>query len=71
MDSGALYGHPDLAGKLLPGYDLISDLDTSNDGNGRDADASDPGDWISPSEANSARYPLCPAEDSSWHGSFI
>ena len=71
VDSGALYGHPDLAGKLLPGYDLISDLDTSNDGNGRDADASDPGDWISPSEANSARYPLCPAEDSSWHGSFI
>ena len=71
VDSGALHGHPDLAGKLLPGYDLISDLDTSNDGNGRDADASDPGDWISPSEANSARYPLCPAEDSSWHGSFI
>ena len=71
VDSGALYGHPDLAGKLLPGYDLISDLDTSNDGNGRDPDASDPGDWISPSEANSARYPLCPAEDSSWHGSFI
>ncbi len=71
VDSGALHGHPDLAGKLLPGYDLISDLDTSNDGNGRDPDASDPGDWISPSEANSARYPLCPAEDSSWHGSFI
>jgi len=71
VDSGAQYGHPDLAGKLLPGYDLISDLDTSNDGNGRDADASDPGDWISLSEANSARYPLCPAEDSSWHGSFI
>jgi serine protease len=71
VDSGALHGHPDLAGKLLPGYDLISDLDTSNDGNGRDPDASDPGDWISPSEAHSARYPLCPAEDSSWHGSFI
>ena len=71
VDSGALHGHPDLAGKLLPGYDLISDLDTSNDGNGRDPDASDPGDWISPTEADSARYPLCPAEDSSWHGSFI
>ena len=64
-------GHPDLAGKLLPGYDLISDLDTSNDGDGRDPDASDPGDWITSSEAGSGRYPLCPAEDSSWHGSFI
>jgi len=71
VDSGALYGHPDLAGKLLPGYDLISDLDTSNDGDGRDPDASDPGDWITSSEAGSGRYPLCPAEDSSWHGSFI
>ena len=71
VDSGALYGHPDLAGKLLPGYDLISDLDTSNDGDGRDPDASDPGDWITSSEAGSGRYPLCPAEDNSWHGSFI
>ena len=71
VDTGTVPGHPDLQGKLLPGYDLISDLDTSNDGDGRDADASDPGDWISDTEANSARYPGCPAEDSSWHGTFI
>ncbi len=71
VDTGALYGHPDLAGKLLPGYDLISDLDTANDGNGRDADASDPGDWVTEAEANSARFPNCPADDSSWHGTFI
>ena len=71
VDTGALFDHPDLAGKWLPGYDLISDLDTANDGNGRDADAADPGDWVSPAEAGSARYPGCPVEDSSWHGSFI
>ena len=70
-DSGIAYGHPDLQNKLLPGYDLISDLDTANDGDGRDADAWDPGDWISGPEANSARYPSCPAEDSTWHGTFI
>ena len=71
VDSGVAFGHPDLQAKLLPGYDLISDLDTSNDGDGRDADAWDPGDWISGPEANSSRFPSCPAEDSSWHGTFI
>lgn len=71
VDSGIAYGHPDLQDKLLPGYDLISDLDTSNDGDGRDADAWDPGDWISPGEANTGTYASCPAEDSSWHGTFI
>ena len=28
------------------GYDFIADLNTGNDGDGRDADASDPGDWV-------------------------
>ncbi len=71
VDTGALFDHPDLAGKWLSGHDLISDLDTSNDGDGRDADAADPGDWVTAAEAGSARYPGCPVEDSSWHGSFI
>lgn len=71
VDSGIAWGHPDLQDKILPGYDLISDLDTSNDGDGRDADAWDPGDWISDFEAYSSRFPGCPAEDSSWHGTFI
>ena len=39
--------HEDLAGRLLPGYDFISDPQVANDGDGRDADPSDPGDWIS------------------------
>ena len=38
--------HSDLAANILPGYDFISDTSVSNDGNGRDSDASDPGDWI-------------------------
>lgn len=72
VDSGVAYGHPDLQEKLLPGYDLIgADSDgsffTANDGDGRDADAWDPGDWVTTGEANTS----CPAEDSSWHGTFI
>lgn len=71
LDTGVVYSHPDLAGKLLPGYDMISDADTANDGGGRDNDPSDPGDWVTAAEANSARFPVCDAYDSSWHGTFI
>jgi serine protease len=61
--------HADLAGNLLPGYDFISDTFVSNDGNGRDSDASDPGDWINASECE----PGDPAsfEASSWHGTHV
>ena len=42
--------HADLAANILPGYDFISDTFVANDGNGRDSDAQDPGDWINPGE---------------------
>ena len=73
MDTGARYSHPDLAGRLLPGYDMISEVEYANDGNGRDADASDPGDWVSSSDIqrNRALFTGCAVEDSSWHGTFI
>ncbi|MEP7183150.1 MAG: S8 family serine peptidase [Betaproteobacteria bacterium] len=32
IDTGALYSHPDLAGRLLPGYDMIADCAVANDG---------------------------------------
>ena len=38
---------------------------TANDGNGRDADASDPGDFVTAGEAGTLG---CAATDSSWHG---
>ena len=75
LDTGVRPDHPDLAGKLLPGYDFVSaDPDGSfasaNDGNGRDADASDPGDWVTSAESTQANGPLqnCDIGDSSWHG---
>lgn len=50
IDTGALMSHPDLQGQFVPGYDFISNIYRSNDGNGIDADPSDPGD--SPSNGN-------------------
>jgi len=88
VDTGVRFDHPDLlsvaaGGKLLPGYDMISDARLANDGDGRDADASDPGDWVTAAEANDASGPfyqctrLDPdtgkygADNSSWHGTQV
>ena len=47
-DSGILYAannaaasHPDFAGKILPGYDFVSNLQSAGDGDGRDPDPYD------------------------------
>ena len=54
LDTGVRKDHPDLLSKLLPGYDFV-DASISNDGDGRDADPSDPGDFEG-------------TGTSSWHG---
>jgi serine protease len=59
--------HADLSGQILAGYDFITDTAVSNDGNGRDSDASDPGDWVAAGECGSGE----PAENSSWHGTHV
>jgi serine protease len=71
VDGGVRYDHPDLAGHLLPGYDFVSEVDYANDGDGRDADASDPGDWVSRAETRTAAFAGCDASNSSWHGTAI
>ncbi len=70
LDTGVRPEHPDLANRLLAGYDMISDPAVANNGVGRDADASDPGDWISWAEAHDPSGPFygCAVENSSWHG---
>ncbi|MGH7966287.1 MAG: S8 family serine peptidase, partial [Candidatus Binatia bacterium] len=67
VDSGILPNHPDLLGRILPGFDMISNPFTANDGNGRDADATDPGDWSLPGECGQGE----PGDSSSWHGTHI
>jgi serine protease len=68
LDTGVRADHPDLAGKLVPGYDMITDPLLANDGNGRDADPSDPGDWISAADVATEDFADCEVTDSSWHG---
>ncbi len=76
IDTGVRYSHPDLSAKLLPGYDFASDVANAGDGDGRDADASDPGDFISAAEVSDADLQaVCGAsltqQSSSWHGTRI
>lgn len=79
LDSGWTE-HPDLEpARLLPGYDMVSDWDsaagrgTARDGDGRDADARDPGDGVSSAErsADPSRYAGCSEATSSWHGTAV
>ncbi|MFL6662638.1 MAG: S8 family peptidase [Rhizobacter sp.] len=58
VDSG-IVPHADLSGRLVPGFDFVSDPTASNDGDGRDADARDPGDYG------------CNGSTSSWHGTHV
>lgn len=70
LDTGVRPEHPDLVGRLLSGYDMVSDSTAANDGNGRDADASDPGDWVTQAESDNRTGSLagCDVGNSSWHG---
>lgn len=57
IDSG-ITDHPDLNAQVLPGYDFVTDPSKSNDGDGRDSDPTDPGDYGN-------------GEASSWHGTHV
>ena len=71
LDTGTL-SHPDMAsGRILAGYDFVSDVSMANDGGGRDADPTDPGDWVSSTEAGQGAFSGCEQEASSWHGMVI
>jgi serine protease len=59
--------HVDLQGQILAGYDFITDTTISNDGNGRDSDASDPGDWTVAGQCGTGSA----ASNSSWHGTHV
>jgi len=69
IDTGILPAHPDIAGSpnLGPGYDMISNTFIANDGDGRDADPTDPGDAVAANEC----FQGSPARPNSWHGSHV
>lgn len=73
LDTGVRFDHPDLlrasqSGRLLSGYDFISNAAVANDGDGWDSDASDPGDWMTSAESIAAPFKGCTVSNSSWHG---
>ena len=45
IDTG-IASHSDLSANVLAGYDFISDIAKAGDGNGRDANPKDEGDWV-------------------------
>lgn len=59
--------HADLAANLLPGYDFIVNPSIAVDGGGRDADASDPGDYAPAGACATGSA----ARNSSWHGTHV
>src|SRR5262249_9610513 len=80
LDTGVRFDHPDLqwagdGGRLLPGYDMITNVTIANDSSARDADPADPGDWVSATDAQNPPFqgsdciPTGETHvDSSWHG---
>jgi serine protease len=57
IDTGVLLNHPDLQGRLIAGYDFISDPAIAGDGDGIDSNPDDPGDQ--------------PSGGSSFHGTHV
>ena len=73
IDTGVRPDHPDLAGRLLPGYCFISDSFVANGGACPGAGADDPGDWITSADisGHSSECGKATASPSSWHGTRV
>ncbi|MFD7456989.1 MULTISPECIES: S8 family peptidase [unclassified Streptomyces] len=66
IDTGYV-AHSDLAANIVGGYDFIADTAVSVDGDGRDSNPADPGDWYNANECGAG----VPASSSSWHGTHV
>ncbi|MEU9011739.1 S8 family serine peptidase [Streptomyces sp. NPDC048479] len=60
--------HTDVAANVVSGYDFISTAADARDGNGRDSDAKDEGDW---SATDGECGTGSKASNSSWHGTHV
>ncbi|WP_443067922.1 S8 family serine peptidase [Streptomyces sp. NBC_01351] len=66
IDTGYV-AHSDLAANVVAGYDFISSATDARDGNGRDNNAADQGDWTVAGECGTGST----ASNSSWHGTHV
>ena len=66
IDTGVT-AHPDLNGNVISGYDFITDAARARDGDGRDANPQDEGDWTVAGECSATWT----ARNSSWHGTHV
>lgn len=66
IDTGYV-AHSDLAANVVAGYDFISDPSDARDGDGRDNNPADEGDWTAADEC----APDTKADTSSWHGTHV
>lgn len=80
IDTGVRMDHPDLVGKVIPGYDFVSTVDMAGDGDGWDADPSDPGDFLTAQDLTKDTFKngKCGGgtnydqpTSSSWHGTRV
>ena len=69
LDTG-ITAHEDLS-RVLPGYDFVSTPEYANDGGGRDADPTDPGDYVSAADLADPLFAGCVLDNSSWHGTIV
>jgi serine protease len=71
VDTGVVV-HADLdSTRMLAGYDFVTDAFVANDGDGRDGDPADPGDWVSAGDIASYQRLCTQSESSSWHGTHV
>jgi serine protease len=76
VDTGVL-NHVDLVPRLIggnaasSGYDFVSFANRANDGNARDNNPSDTGDWVSTYDVSTTDFSNCNLRDSTWHGTHV
>ncbi|MFI5866138.1 S8 family peptidase [Streptomyces sp. NPDC051546] len=66
IDTGYV-AHSDVAPNIVAGYDFISSSTAARDGNGRDNNPADQGDWSAAGECGTGST----ASNSSWHGTHV
>lgn len=68
LDTG-ITSHGDLNGKVVPGRDFVNDTNLSRDGNYRDSNPRDEGDWSGAGECSQSARNWCLAPAPTWPAS--